>query len=270
MSGEEDPALRLTVLGSGTLLPDDDRRSSCYLLEAGATTLLLDCGSGALHGFDRHGVAWRELDGVVFSHYHTDHVGDVAPLLFALRHGVRPPRREPLSLVGPPGLHAFHDALASAHGEHVADPGFPLTVQEVGRRGSWRAPDGGPGVRFHPTPHTDGSVAHRWEAGGAVLGYTGDTGPDPEVAEFMAGVDALICECSLPDSTEMDNHLTPSRVAEIARVAQPGLLLTTHVYPPLKPADVPEMVRAAGYTGRVEAARDGLVAAVRQGEVQLR
>lgn len=267
MSDGRDERLRLTILGSGTLLPDDERRSSAYHLRAGGLDCLLDCGSGTLHGFDRHGIGWRTLDLVAFTHYHTDHLGDLAPLLFALKHGIRPARTAPLTILGPPGLLERLDALVAAFGEHVEDPGFPLEPVELGRSGSWRGPEGHPEVRFHPTPHTDRSVAHRWEADGGVVAYTGDTGPDSELADFLRGADVLVCEVALPESTDMENHLTPRRAAELARRAQPGLLVTTHVYPPLVPEEVPGLVREAGFGGRVEAARDGMVVEVDGGEI---
>lgn len=263
--GSERPAARLTVLGSGTLLPDDDRRSACHLLEAEGVRVLLDCGSGALHGFDRHGVPWRELDAVAFSHYHTDHLGDLAPLLFALKHGVRPARTDPLTLLGPPGLHRRLEALAAAFGDHVEDPGFPLEARELSRTGSWEVPGAPLRLRLHPTPHTDHSVAQRWETGSRTVAYTGDTGPDRRLAEFVAGADVLLCEVSLPDSTDMDNHLTPSTAAELARRAGPRLLVTTHVYPPLVAEEVPERVRRSGFAGRIEAGRDGMVVEVAGG-----
>lgn len=270
--------LRLTVLGSGTLLPHRDHHSAAFLVEGCGIRCLMDCGAGTVHGFHRHGVDWRTLDAVVFSHYHTDHLGDLPALLFALKHGVRPTRVRPFTLVGPPGLHCRLEALADAFGEHMADPGFPLHVEEVDRRGGWhfgsraREADtgdagagGAPGapelrVDFHPTPHTDRSVAQRWQAGGRVVAYTGDTGPpDPDLVDFLSDADVLVAEASLPDATEMENHLTPSRVAALAREAEPGLLITTHVYPPLEPEEVPGMVAESGYGGRTEAGFDGLV-----------
>lgn len=271
--------LRLTVLGSGTLLPDRHHHSAAFLVEGCGVRCLVDCGAGTVHGFDRHGVDWQTLDALAFSHYHTDHLGDLPALLFALKHGVRPARTRPFTLVGPPGLHRRLGALAEAFGEHVEDPGFPLHVEEVDRRGGWHfgsaagarevGGEGGSGedpgapelrVDFHPTPHTDRSVAHRWQAEGRVVAYTGDTGPpDPDLVDFLSDADVLIAETSLPDSTEMENHLTPSRVAALAREARPGLLITTHVYPPLVPEEVPGLVAKAGYGGRTEAGVDGLV-----------
>lgn len=269
MTGGSGPDVRLTVLGSGTLLPDDDRRSACHHLRAGDFRGLLDCGSGAVHGFDRHGVAWQELDAVALTHFHTDHIGDLGPLLFALKHGVRPPRTEPLTVLGPPELRRVVDGLAQAFGEYVLDPGFPVRVEERGRTGTWSAEGGSPRVRFHPTPHTDHSVAHRWEGDGWVVGYTGDTGPDADTAAFLAGADVLVTEVAVPDSSTVEHHLSPRSAAELARAAQPGLLVTTHVYPPLVPDEVPELVRRAGFTGRVAPARDGLVVEIRDGEISV-
>lgn len=270
MTGRRPRGVRLTVLGSGTLLPGDDHRSACHHLLADGFQCLLDCGSGALHSFDRYGISWREVDAIALSHFHTDHFGDLAPVLFALKHGVRPPREKPLTLLGPPDLERILDALAEAHGDYVRDPGFEVRRRERSRRGSWSAPGGAVRVRFHPTPHTENSVAHRWEGDGWVVGYTGDTGPDEAVGEFLAGADVLVTEVSVPDGSSVDTHLTPSSAAELARRAQPALVVTTHVYPPLVPEEVPDQLRAAGYTGRVVAARDGLVLEAHGGEVAVR
>jgi len=261
----------LTVLGSGTLLPDDAHHSPAFHLRAGGLRCLLDCGSGTLHGMARYGLSWSDLDVLAFSHFHTDHLGDLAPLFFAFRHGLRPPRTEPLTLVGPPGLEERLEALAAAFGDHVIDPGFPVRVRELGRRAGWQAPGAVLRVRFHPTAHTDRSVAHRWEAGGCMVAYTGDTGPQPELGAFLRGADVLISECGLPDGTEMELHMTPSRVAVLAREARPRLLITTHVYPPLVPEEVPELVAEAGWAGRVEAGRDGMVVELgSRGELRVR
>ena len=264
-----DGGLRLTVLGSGTLLPDRRHRSAAYLVEGGGRRCLVDCGAGTVHGFDEHGVAWQLLDAVVFSHYHTDHIGDLPALLFALKHGVQPPRLEPLSILGPPGLLVRLEAMAEAFGDHVEDPGFPLRTEEIGRRGSWQFARSDEGsdpdeealrVDFHPTPHTDESVAHRWQLGGHVIAYTGDTGPpDADLVDFLSDADVLIAETSLPDSTDMENHLTPSRVAALARDAEPGVLIPTHVYPQLGRDGLPGLLAGAGYEGRIEMGVDGLV-----------
>ncbi|MEX2472298.1 MAG: hypothetical protein WEA34_08980, partial [Gemmatimonadota bacterium] len=46
-------------------------------------------------------------------------------------------------------------------------------------------------------------------------------------------------------------------VIELARTARPGLLILTHVYPPMSPDEAARRV-GAGYDGTVVAGRDGL------------
>jgi ribonuclease BN (tRNA processing enzyme) len=261
--------MRLTILGSGTLLPDDHHRSPAHWVEEGELRLLLDCGSGALHGLGRERLWWKAVSHVALTHFHTDHVGDLAPLLFALRHGVRPQREEPLYLLGPHGLAAHLGALAAAHGAYIRDPGFPLVVVELAHGERWADPAGRCTLRAHATPHTDSSIAYRVETGGGTLGYTGDTGPSARLGPFFRGVQALIAECSLADPPEADTHLSPRRLTELARAARPGLLVVTHLYPPLRPHKLPALLREAGYEGEVVVARDGTAVEIGEGGARL-
>ena len=91
--------MRLTILGSGNLLPDDLHRSPSHWVEEGDVRLLLDCGSGCLHGMARERLWWKAVSHIALTHFHADHVGDLSPILFALKHGVR-----------------LEDALAKARG----------------------------------------------------------------------------------------------------------------------------------------------------------
>ena len=261
--------MKFTVLGSGTLLPDDRRHSPSHYLEAGEARVLLDCGAGTLHGLARHSVWWRGISLIALTHFHTDHVGDVAPLLFALRHGVRPPREGPLLFLGPPGLRVFLERLAAAHGEFVTDPGFPVEIVELPPGAAWSAPDGAFRIQSHRTPHTDSSVAYRLESGDGAVGYTGDTGPSDALGDFMAGVALLVSECSVADPADAPNHLSPSSVARLALRAAPDFLLITHLYPPLRPHKVPSLIKSAGYPGRVVVAKDGTTVEVVEGRAVL-
>lgn len=245
------------MVGSGTVVPEGDRGASCYFVELDGLRTLLDCGPGAVQGLARWGLPWESLDALLITHFHGDHVGALPGLLFSLKHGVMPARDRPLRVLGPPGTRRLLEGLAGALGGYVLDPGFPIEVgevepgQEVDLSAELR-------LRARKTPHTEESLAYRLEGSRASVGYTGDTGPDPGLGEFMEGVDLLACECSLADEEVGDNHLSPSRAAAVARRARPGLLLLTHVYPHVREAhDVPALVAAAGYAGPTELARDG-------------
>ena len=253
----EAPAATLTILGAGTLVPDAERTSAAHHLRVGRASLLLDCGAGTVHGFARHGVAWQDLTHVAITHYHNDHIGDLPALLFALQHGVGADRGEPLTLIGPNGFGALLERLAAAFGDHVIDPGFPVEVVEMDPARGYVDPRGTFRLACGPTPHTSESLAYRVEGDWGSVGYTGDTGPSDEVAAFLAGCDALIAECTLPDAEAMDTHLSPGSLAALAGRARPGLLVVVHVTPYHTPAEAVQAI-AARYDGRVVAAVDGL------------
>jgi ribonuclease BN (tRNA processing enzyme) len=261
--------MRLTVLGSGTLLPDDLRRSPAHWLEFGDVKLLLDCGSGALHALSRDRLWWKGLTHIALTHFHTDHTGDLAALLFALKHGVRPRRTEPLTLLGPSGLRLRLHALAKAHGDFVLDPGFPLEVVELESGAACVAPDRSFTLRAHATPHNDASLAYRVDAAAGSVGYTGDTGPSVPLGTFFSGVDLLVSECSQPDPPDLPTHLSPLSVAALASAAQPSLLVLTHLFPQLKAHKLPELVREAGYGGDVVVAVDGMAVEIAGGEAKV-
>ena len=246
------------ILGSGTLLPDASRSSAAHLVEGEGFRVLLDCGSGTLHGLARHTVAWPGLTHVAVSHYHLDHVGDLSGLLFALKYAFAGRREEPLTLVGPRGFGEFLDRLGSALGDHVLEPRFPLSVVELGMGDVLQHGTSTLRMRAHPTPHTSESVAYRVETPDGAVGYTGDTGPSDALAEFLRGCRVLIGECALTDPPEMALHLAPSGLSRLATLADPELLILTHVYPPMSPAEAAGLVAGHGFGGDIVPGEDGL------------
>lgn len=220
----------------------------------------MDVGSGALHGLPRAGVDWRAIDTVAITHFHPDHLSDLPALLAAYRYDGG---TTPLTIVGPRGLQGRLEAMAVLHGSWILAPSRPLTVVELDPGATWTSDDGAVRLYTHDTPHTPESVAFRLatlamdgSGHGLVVGYTGDTGPSDTLPAFLKGCGVLITECALVDPPELDTHLSPSRVARLAREAKPDLLLLSHVYPPQRPGEAVEAVRGS-YPGLVRAARDG-------------
>lgn len=262
--------MKMWVLGSGTLRPDARRGSPGYWVEIDEERILLDCGSGTLRTLAGLGLRWERVSLVLLSHFHTDHVGELAPLLFALKHGTADARVDRLTLLGPPGLLEHVKALALAHGPFILDPGFPLEIVEIVQGGGWSPPEGSFRILTRATPHADPSIACRLEAEDGVIGYTGDTGPDASLGDFLAGCHLLVAECSNPDGVDAGNHLTPATLRDLASRAEPELLVTVHAYPPLEAQDVPDLLRTSGYRGRVLAGEDGMAFSVVGGSVRVK
>src|SRR5262245_56975931 len=97
----ESASMKLTILGSGTLIPNGSRNSAGYFVELPDARIMLDCGAGTLHALARYGLPWERTTHLFISHFHVDHIGELASLLFAFRHGTRASRSEPLTLIGP-------------------------------------------------------------------------------------------------------------------------------------------------------------------------
>ncbi len=256
--------MRVTTIGTGTISLTAGRACASHLVEAGMIRMLLDCGSGAAHRMSSLGLDWWGLTHLAISHFHTDHIGDLPTLLFAYKYARRPGRTAPLTVLGPAGTRALIEKLGDAFGTWMRELGFPLTVVEVDPDSATDLGDDAI-LRVTKVPHTEESVAYSLEQRGQRVVYSGDTGFAEEFARWAAGSDVLLCECSLPASFGVSTHLTPAECGRIGAIAAPGILVLTHIYPPLEDVDLPAELVAAGYDGRVVVATDGWFTEIEDG-----
>jgi len=245
----------LVTVGTGTVAPSAARTSACHWVSHGGLKILLDCGAGALHRLAEFGLPWHQVTHVVLSHFHPDHWGEVPMLVYALKYTTLPPRRDPLVILGPPGVVRLVKAVAEGYGPWLLDPGFPIGILDV-RDGEPFPLDGEVSLETCRVPHTPESVALSLTAPEGRLVYTGDTGPSDELARWATGCDLLLAECSLPEALAVDIHLTPERAGDLARAAGAKRLVLTHFYPPVETTD-PARAAGARFPGPVTAARDG-------------
>jgi ribonuclease BN (tRNA processing enzyme) len=247
--------MRLTTIGTGTVSPSASRVCAGHLVNAGSVSVLLDCGSGVVHGLARAGADWMAITHVAITHFHADHLSDLAFLIFTWRHGAERAREMPIEIIGPQGTDGLITRFADAFGSWVREPGYDVRVREIAPDGS---ADLGGDVRLgaFKVPHTDESLAYEVVHDGRRLVYTGDTGFDAGLGRWAAGCDLLLAECSLPDEREMAIHLTPRRCGELAALARPRTLVLTHFYPPVEQVDIQSIVREH-FEGPVVLADDG-------------
>jgi ribonuclease BN (tRNA processing enzyme) len=245
----------LVTLGTGTVAPSGERTCACHWVARGDLRMLLDCGAGSLHRLARFGLPWGRISHVILSHFHPDHYGELPMLVYALKYTTVPPRREPLVILGPPGVVRLIKALAEGFGEWLLDPGFPIAVLDV-RPGEPFPLGADVTLELCHVPHTTESAAIGITAPEGRLVYTGDTGPSTELERWAAQCDLLLAECSLPESLALDTHLTPERAGDLAARARAKRLVLTHFYPPVETSD-PAALAGRRFQGPVTAARDG-------------
>src|SRR5207244_5178368 len=149
--------MELVTVGTGTVAPSAARTAACHWVSRGGLKILLDCGAGALHRLAEFGLPWHEVTHVVLSHFHPDHWGELPMLVYALKYTTVPARREPLVILGPPGVVRLLKALAPGYGPWLLDPGFPIGILDV-RAGEPFPLDAGANPGTFPVPHPPESV----------------------------------------------------------------------------------------------------------------
>ena len=118
--------MELVTVGTGTVAPSAHRTAPCHYVARGGLRILLDCGAGSLHRLAALGLPWHQVSHVIVSHFHPDHWGELPMLVYALKYTTVPPLRDPLVVLGPPGVVRLLKTLAPAYGEWLLDPGFPI------------------------------------------------------------------------------------------------------------------------------------------------
>jgi ribonuclease BN (tRNA processing enzyme) len=247
--------IKLTVLGSGTCVPDGQRNSSGYFLETAEARIMLDCGAGTLHALARFGLAWERMTHLFLSHFHVDHIGELASLMFAFRYAMTSERTDPLELIGPVGLDRVLRGLSEAFGEKLFNPPFPLNVRQVDP-GDVIPIGTDSTVAVCSSPHTNESICARIESKGSIFCYTGDTDYDERLASFFSRADLLVSECSFVARRPGVRHLAIADAARIAALAGVKRLLLSHFYFDIAQHDIHAEIRNL-YSGELFCAHDG-------------
>lgn len=237
--------MQLTILGSAASWAGAGHACSGYLVEDEGTTLLVDCGNGALANAASV-TDVTSLDAVVISHAHPDHFADLYTLQAALRFAPEGPVGS-LPLYLPEGLWERLGALLSERGRAQLDETFEPHTLVAGHELDL----GGIKVLPHPVDHDGLTFAFMIEAGGARLAYTADTRDGQAVRDAVNGCDVLLADCTLPEEyAGKVPHMTAAEAGALANDSGAGMLLLTHLWPT---ADHERMLRraAAVFTGEV-------------------
>ncbi|NLD76334.1 MAG: MBL fold metallo-hydrolase [Acidimicrobiales bacterium] len=261
-SGSE--SLRVTLLGTGSPIPDAHRAGPSTLVTAGsgldASHYLVDAGRGVLMRLAGAGVAVGQLSAVLITHMHSDHITDLSDVITTRWvMGFEP---TPLVIVGPHGTREMVDHILAMLGPdigyrmaHHADLDYrpPLEVIEV-EEGRVDLP-GGATVWCAPTDHkpVHPSIGFRFEHDGTAAVLAGDTIPcegldrlcSVDVAGEAAPAGALVHTVIRKDvigaiglqrlTDTMDYHSSPEEAAQTAARNGVGTLVLTHFVPTVPP-----------------------------------
>ncbi|SDJ49316.1 Ribonuclease BN, tRNA processing enzyme [Halovenus aranensis] len=247
--------MKLTFLGTGSAMPTGQRLQTGLLLEDGDEALLVDCGSGVLHGLATTEVGYEGVETVLLTHHHLDHVSDLLVLIKARWLA----GEEGLEIVGPPGTEEMVTGLLDVH-EYMQDR-LDLQIREL-EPAETPTTVAGFDVSAMWTRHSMSCLAYRFERGdGPAFVFSADSEAFEELAEFADGAALLVHDCSFPDEVDVSNHPTPTQLGRTLASADSelGRVYLTHLYPHTE-GNHDEMLEALGdhYDGSVRFAEDGM------------
>jgi ribonuclease BN (tRNA processing enzyme) len=218
--------MKLTVVGCGDAFGSGGRLQTCYHVEDGPTRFLIDCGATAMIGLNRQQIDPNSIDTIFISHLHGDHFAGLVWWLIHAKHVAK--RTSPLTVVGPPDVEARFVAAAEAlfPGSTDVERRFDLRFVEL-QRGRTTVVAG---VSVTPieVSHPSGapSYALRFEVGGKVLAFSGDTEWVESLVDAGQGADLFIMECYQFDGVPRFHMSWKQIEAELDRIGAKRVMLT--------------------------------------------
>ncbi len=226
--------MKLTCIGRYGPYPRAGASCSCYLLTHNGKNIVIDMGCGSLTrlmGLLRP----ADIDALVLSHLHADHMGDVLTLRYALDASKKMGQRTAPLPVYLPALPEIESGLIRAHGminAQTIEDGMHTTIC-------------GLDVRFSLMPHPVPSYAMRFEADGKAFVFSGDTRETDRLAPFAHGADLLLMEAAFLSRDKVPGapHVDAVEAGAIALDARVKRMLVTHIFPEYNENDIIDEVK---------------------------
>lgn len=284
-----------TILGTqGGPITAPHRGQPSNLLTVNGMQTLVDVGDGTAGRLSRLRLQAMDIDNILISHLHFDHVGGLLAII-GLRFQTNSPK--PIQIYGPPGTDVFvagimagmAPALEANYGvpgetsftakqlvnTHVISAGDTFSLGDtkisVAKNTHYSFPPDSPKDKKFQ------SLSFRFETPDKTIVYTSDTGPSTEVEKLAKGVDLLVSEMididltikliakknpDLPKKRLKDmkihlsrHHLTPGDLGKLATNSGAKELVVTH----LAPGGAMTREHLAAYTKEIAAEFSGKI-----------
>lgn len=243
-----------TILGSGGGEAAPDRASSGHLLETPDTSILFDCGDGVTGSFLRSGKRYEDIDAIIVSHTHPDHI---CGLPFFLQQLYLARRLRELAVYLPAEAVAGIRSFLASQYLFVERFGFP--VRFIGLKDNRPITCRNVSIIPHQNTHLTAHRGQPWAAGAENRGesysfeiviqklhfaYSGDIGSLDDL-EFCAGCRSLFVEST---------HVRLPELCVRAESWEIQRLVLLHICPGFDAGGV-----TGGFSGEMLLAADGLV-----------
>ena len=222
--------MNLIFYGTTGAVPTKDDTNVSFAVTEGGSSLLIDASGSPTHSLLSSGINPLDLDALVLTHAHPDHLYAFPALIHSLW---LMKREKPLSIV------TYQETAAKAR--QLGDV-FDLLTRTNLFPIDWYILDEGivehiPGIRIElfPVEHSVATSGVKCVTASASLVYSADTRPSPHIIQAAEGADILIHETSGSESHEKDlnvvGHSSARQAGETAQKAGVKTLYLCHFDP---------------------------------------
>lgn len=215
--------MRITVLGNSGPYPRPGGACSGYLFEDGSTKILIDCGNGTLSRLQQIIHRLDDLDMIIISHLHSDHIADAMVLRYAI--GINKAKgmiSKSIPLFAPGEPKADFDKLQFQDAFIMKEISEDLVIHQNELS-----------IRFKKMAHPIPCYGMTIEKNGKKFVYSADTKYCDQIFQFAKEADLFLCESGVleRDKTEDTAHLSAKEAGEIGMVSSVKKLMLTHFWP---------------------------------------
>ena len=216
--------LKLNVIGKYGPYPKSGGACSSYLVEINDKKILIDMGTGSLSNLQKK-IKINDIDLILLSHLHSDHMVDS----LVLRYALMVLKLKPIKLYMPGSPSIEHDMISSSEFYKTNIISEALSFDFNGAK-----------ISFKQTMHPVETYAIKIEYYNKTFVFSSDTLKDDKITDFAKNCDLFLCDSAFleKDRKEGAPHPSALQAAIMAKKANVKKLLLTHISPLFNEIDV--------------------------------
>jgi len=245
--------MKITILGSGSFINSLDHFGPSYLLETDGKKILIDAGQGSTIQLLKLGIRPEDLDYIFITHFHADHVLDLAALILSRKITSRWKTIDnKLKIVGQKGTGAKVKEILTAYCDAAEDFYDVIETDNVVNIGRIR-------VETFKVLHKDlNAISFRISEKGRVFVFSGDTISCDGIKAASLNADLLIIDSSLPKDMENNIHINTAQIGQLCKESNVKKVILSHLTHWVNDRNIIAEVREK-YSGEVALAEDLMV-----------